>query len=100
MICGLVCLGMFVRIFWDNLGHFYYAWTTDENYSHGFLVPLISLYFANQVASQRAGADPWGHLAGKFAARRVTGRAAGHDSVADPFLSDVAFLIGLAGCSP
>ena len=40
LICGLVCLGMFVCIFWDNLGHFYYAWTTDENYSHGFLVPL------------------------------------------------------------
>ena len=43
---------LFVRLFWDNLGHFYYAWTTDENYSHGFLVPLISLYFANQVASR------------------------------------------------
>ena len=67
---------MFVRIFWDNLGHFYYAWTTDENYSHGFLVPLISLYFANRVASQRIGPDPWGHLVGKLAARWCPWRSA------------------------
>ena len=69
LICGLGCLGMFLCIFWDNLGHFYYAWTTDENYSHGFLVPLISLYFANQVAA--AGPCPirGGPVAGQSAAR-------------------------------
>src|SRR6516164_5713156 len=49
---AIVCTGLFIRLFWDNLGHFYYVWTTDENYSHGFLVPLISIYFANQVASR------------------------------------------------
>ncbi len=52
----VVCIGLFTRLFWNNLGHFYYAWTTDENYSHGFLVPLISLYFADQVA--RGGPVP------------------------------------------
>ncbi len=52
----VVCLVLFVRLFWDSFGHFYYHWTTDENYSHGFLVPLISLYFANQVF--RRGAVP------------------------------------------
>ena len=66
LICGLVCLGLFVRMFWDNLGHFYYAWTTDENYSHGFLVPLISLYFANQVA--RRGPVP---IRGGYAGREA-----------------------------
>ncbi len=45
----VVCLLLFVRLFWDSFGHFYYHWTNDENYSHGFLVPLISLYFASQV---------------------------------------------------
>jgi exosortase len=44
-----VCVVLFVRLFWDSFGHFYYHWTNDENYSHGFLVPLISLYFASQV---------------------------------------------------
>ena len=39
-------------IFWRNLCHFGLSWATDENYSHGFLVPLISLYFANQAAAR------------------------------------------------
>ena len=52
----IVCLVLFVRLFWDSFGHFYYHWTNDENYSHGFLVPLISLYFASQVF--RRGAIP------------------------------------------
>ena len=38
--------------------HFVFVWTTDENYSHGFLVPLISLYFANQAAQRGPGAGP------------------------------------------
>ena len=37
-------------IFWSNLSHFVLTWWTDENYGHGFLVPLLSLYFANQAA--------------------------------------------------
>ena len=95
--CGLVCLGLFVRVFWDNLGHFYYAWTTDENYSHGFLVPLISLYFANRVAARgsvpiRGGA--WVGsllLVASLALRLIT------IPLPIPFLSDVALLIGLTG---
>src|SRR4051812_14350650 len=52
-LCGAIgCLGLLVLIFWLNLRHFVYVWTTDENYSHGFLVPMISLYFANQAANQ------------------------------------------------
>ncbi len=49
---ALVCTSLFGLLFWKNLWHFYYAWTTDENYSHGFLVPLISVYFASQVARE------------------------------------------------
>jgi exosortase len=96
-LCGLVCLGMFARIFWDNLGHFYYAWTTDENYSHGFLVPLISLYFANRVASTGPIPIRGGTCMGtllivvSLALRLVT------IPLPIPFLSDVALLIGLTG---
>ena len=46
----LIYLCVFAYIFGDTFRHFYYVWTTDENYSHGFLVPLISLYFANRLA--------------------------------------------------
>src|SRR3974390_3075123 len=49
---GLACLLLFGMMFRDNLWHFYYAWTTDDNYSHGFLVPLLSLYFASQIVSR------------------------------------------------
>ena len=43
-------------LFWQNIRHFVLVWSTDENYSHGFLVPLISLYFANEAA--RRGRSP------------------------------------------
>ena len=79
VIGGLVCLALFCMLFRDNLWHFYYAWTTDENYSHGFLVPLLSLYFANQVVQRgpvpiRSGVVAGGHPAGARAPR-----AADHD---------------------
>jgi exosortase len=94
---GLACLGMLVCIFWDNLGHFYYAWTTDENYSHGFLVPFISLYFANRVAASGPVPIRGGAWAGSLmlvvslALRLVT------IPLPIPFLADVALLFGLTG---
>jgi len=94
---ALICLALFVRLFWDNLRHFYYAWTTDENYSHGFLVPLIGLYFANQVASRGPlpiGGGKWAGsllLVVALVARLVT------IPLPIPFLGDLAFLIGIAG---
>jgi exosortase len=97
LTCVLVCLGMFACIFWDNLGHFYYVWTTDENYSHGFLVPLISLYFANRIAASAVisirGGAWFGTLLLVIALvlRLVT------IPLPIPFFSDVAFLIGLTG---
>ena len=83
-------------MFWNNSDHFYYAWTTDENYSHGFLVPLISLYFAALVAP--AGPCPssagngWAILLlFRLLVRLVT------IPLPIPFLGDIAFLVGLAG---
>jgi exosortase len=96
-VAALVCLGLFVRLFWENLGHFYYAWTTDENYSHGFLVPLISLYFAYQVAGRGGLTVRGGKWSGSLllviavAVRLIT------IPLPIPFLGAIAFLIGLAG---
>jgi exosortase len=96
-LSGLICLGMFLRVFWANLGHFYYAWTTDENYSHGFLVPLISLYFAKCVAASGPfpirGGTWLGSclLVSSLVLRLVT------IPLPIPFLSDIALLIGLTG---
>ena len=49
-IGAMGALALLTLIFWRNIQHFYLVWSTDENYSHGFLVPLISLYFANEAA--------------------------------------------------
>jgi exosortase len=94
------CLGLMALIFWPSLQHFAYVWATDENYSHGFLVPLISLYFANEAARRgptplRGGAGLGLALLGlALAGRLVT------IPVPVPFVSDVSFLLGLAGiCS-
>ena len=97
LICRLVCLFVFMYIFSDSFRHFYYVWTTDENYSHGFLVPFISLYFANRLAAN--GSIPIRHgiwigtllLVLSLAVRLLT------IPMPIPFLIDVALLIGLAG---
>lgn len=52
LIGGAVALGLIALIFGSNLWHLVFSWSTDENYSHGFLVPLISLYFANLAAER------------------------------------------------
>jgi exosortase len=96
-IGSVLCLGLFVCLFWANLGHFYHAWTVDENYSHGFLVPLISLYFANQVARRGAVPVTGGTSAGfSLLLISLAGRLA---TIPVPifFLADLSLLIGLAG---
>jgi exosortase len=45
-------VGFLALIFRTNLSHLVLSWSTDANYSHGFLVPLISLYFANLAAAR------------------------------------------------
>ncbi len=48
-VAGLALLG---TMFWAEILHFVWTWSTDANYSHGFLVPLISLYFANEASKR------------------------------------------------
>ncbi len=94
---AVICLALLVRVFWDNLWHFYYAWTTDENYSHGFLVPLISLYFANQAAARGGVSIRGGSWAGSLMLLLALSARLLSIPLPIPFLGDVAFLIGLTG---
>ncbi|MBV8383780.1 MAG: exosortase/archaeosortase family protein [Planctomycetaceae bacterium] len=97
LIGGISCLGLLCLIFGSNLEHFVRVWRTDENYSHGFLVPLISLYFADQAA--RRGPVPFrsgvgiglGLLGFSMAGRLAT------VLVPVGFLGDLSFLLGAAG---
>jgi exosortase len=97
LLGGVVCLTLYAYLFRDSFWHFYYAWTTDDNYSHGFLVPLLSLYFADQVTRRgpvpvRSGA--W--LGGVLLGTAILGGLV-TIPLPIPFLGDLALLVGLAG---
>jgi len=97
VIGGIVCLALFCMLFCDNLWHFYYAWTTDDNYSHGFLVPLLSLYFASQVVQRgRVPICSGVGLGCILLGLALCGRLISIP-LPIPFLGDLALLIGLTG---
>ena len=69
----------------------------DGNYSHGFLVPLISLYFANLIAQRGPVAIRSGVGAGVvLLVLSMLGRMA---TILSPvgIVGDLGFLLGLAG---
>jgi exosortase len=97
VIGGLFCLVLFGILFRDSLWHFAFIWRTDDNYSHGFLVPFLSLYFASQVAHRgpvpvRSGVLVGGSLLGAAIVGRLLTVL-----LPIPFLADLALLLGLAG---
>jgi exosortase len=47
-------LGFFFR---DEIARIVHLWVTDPNWSHGFLIPLFSLYFVNQKKAEILGLE-------------------------------------------
>lgn len=84
-------------LFWQNLHHFVVVWSNDENYSHGFLVPFISLYFANEAA--RKGPVPIRSGAWWGSALILAALSIKVATIVIPFpaASDFGFLLALAG---
>jgi exosortase len=96
---AFVCLGLLGLIFWPILRQFVHVWANDGNYSHGFLVPLISLYFANLAAQRGAQAVRGGVGLGlTLLAASILGRLA-RTLVPIGIVGDLSFLLGLAGIS-
>jgi exosortase len=94
---GVACLGLLATLFWPNLRNFAHTWSTDENYSHGFLVPLLSLYFAREAARRGPIAVRSGVALGVgLLVVALLGRLA---TVLVPVMivGDLSFLIALAG---
>jgi exosortase len=84
-------------IFADTLRHFVYTWTSDGNYSHGPLVPLLSLYFANEAATRSRLPARSGAVVGSILiVLAVIGRLI-VGVVPIGIVGDLSFLLGLAG---
>jgi exosortase len=45
----LIIGGLFIYLFRNEIQPIVYRWRTDSSWSHGFLIPLFSLYFINQA---------------------------------------------------
>jgi exosortase len=96
-IGGFICLILFCMLFRDSLYHFAFIWRTDDNYSHGFLVPFLSLYFASQVARRGPVPIHSGVVVGSaLVGTAIVGRLL-TVLLPIPFLADLALLFGLAG---
>jgi exosortase len=37
-------VGLVIALYWSTFARLWYFWETDQNYGHGFLVPLMSLF--------------------------------------------------------
>lgn len=94
---GAGALGLLGLIFAANLRQLVHTWSTDANYSHGFLVPFLSLYFANEAARRGPIARKGGFVIGTMLViAAIFGRLA---TILVPIgiIGDAALVLGLAG---
>ncbi len=90
-------IALIALVFRDNLAHFVQVWSNDENYSHGFLVPLISLYFLRQAARQGPTPIRGGVTLGTVLLAVALALMLVTIPLPIPFLGDLAFLVALMG---
>ncbi len=92
-----VAAALLATLFWPTLEHLVWTWSSDENYSHGFLVPLISLYFANESARRGPVTRRGGIAIGTtLLLACLLGRAL-TQVVPIGIIADFSLLIGVAG---
>ncbi|MGE5296291.1 MAG: archaeosortase/exosortase family protein, partial [Solirubrobacterales bacterium] len=53
----LILAGLLGFLFRTEIGEMVHLWLTDPNWSHGFLIPLFSLYFVNQKRREILGLE-------------------------------------------
>ena len=89
--------GLLGVLYAANLRHFVYTWSSDDNYTHGFLVPLLSLYFAREAARRGPIASGGGTVLGiLLLTASILARLA---TVVVPvgLVGDLGFVLGVAG---
>jgi exosortase len=96
-LAAVSSLAFLAILFRDTLVHFVQTWQSDANYSHGFLVPLITLYFAAEAARRGPIQVKGGLVTGVgLMLLSIFGLLA---TLAVPVgvVADVAFVLGLTG---
>ena len=58
--------GLFWYFFRDEISRIVYRWVSDASWSHGFLIPLFSLYFLNQHKKEIVQLDKRANYLGLF----------------------------------
>jgi exosortase len=97
VIGAIGAVGLLGILFWQNILHFVMVWANDENYSHGFLVPLISLYFANEAARKGPVPIRSGVWLGSFLITLALAIKLSTIVIPFPVASDYGLLLALAG---
>jgi exosortase len=97
LLGAVAALGLLGLLFWRNLQHFLVVWSSDENYTHGFLVPLISLYFANEATRKGPVAVRSGLGLGLGMLGLCLGIKLATIVIPFPVASDYGLVVGLAG---
>ena len=97
LVGAIGAAGLLGVLFWQNLVHFVQVWSSDENYSHGFLVPFLSLYFANEAARRGPVPVRSGVFVGSLLVAVSLAIKLATVIIPFPAASDYGFLLALAG---
>lgn len=94
---GVSCVGLYLLLWWSTLEHFVFVWSNDDNYTHGFLVPLISLYFAREASLD--GPRPYRSALKLGLSLLAFSALVRYATIPLPIgiLGDFAFVLGIAG---
>lgn len=92
-----MALGAFALLYWQVVVRLVQDWANDDNYSHGFLIVPVALYFAwerrDQLKAQRFDGSLWGlGLVGGGLAMLLAGLLG-----AELFLTRVSIVVVLTG---
>lgn len=95
---GLAALfGILAAMYASNIRHFVYMWSSDDNYTHGFLVPLLSLYFAREASRKGPIAHRGGEALGMALLSLSVLIRLATTVVPVGMAGDLGFVLGLAG---
>lgn len=93
---GLV-LGAMLAVYWSVIAGLISAWSTDDNYSHGFFIVPLALYFAWERRTAILRATPRPSMLGLVIVAGSLGLLVAGLLGAELFLSRISIVFALAG---